>query len=111
MITKIAAGLIAFAANLIAAIIALIVLIVALDGQSEDDAIYGFAVFGVLVFFIVFAMVVLAVFIVHFLLEREFKPFSSGSIAVIAAVVVGVVSIAVCIIIGVGVTEYLRINY
>jgi amino acid transporter len=108
---KIAAAFLTLIANIFAGIVGFVALIVALDGQSESDAGYGMAAYGILVFLIAFAMAVLAFVLVHFLLKREFTGWKAAFLAIVTFSIVGVVLIFVCIVIGVGIAEYLRLNY
>ena len=108
---KIAAFIITLIVSIFAAMAGFIVLIIALNGQSESDAAYGMAVYGILAFLIVFTMAILAAVLVHFLLKKEFRGWTAAFMSIVIFSIVGFVLIAICIVIGVGITEYLRINY
>ena len=108
---KIAAAFLTLIVNIFAGIIGFVALIVALDGQSESDAAYGMAAYGILVFLTAFTMALLAFVLVHFLLKREFKGWKAAFAAIVTFSIIGIISIFVCIVIGVAITEYLRINY
>ncbi len=108
---KIAASFLTFIVMVLAAMAGFIALIVALDGQSESNAGYGMAAYGILVFLTACTMAVLAFVLVHFLLKREFKGWKAAVTAIVTFSILGIISIFVCIVIGVGIAEYLRINY
>jgi len=108
---KIAAFILTLVVNILAAMVGFVMLIIALNGQNESDAAYGMAVYGILAFLIMFTMATLAAVLVHFLLKREFRGWTAAFMSIIVFSIVGFVLIAICIVIGVGITEYLRINY
>ena len=86
-------------------------LLLAMNGYSESDATYGFAVFIVLAFIVSLIMSLCAGFLVHILMKRNFRGWTSALIAVPAFSIVGGVLKIVCSIIGVSVAEYVRVNY
>ena len=108
---KIAAFFLTFFVGVIAALIGFVVLIVALNGQSESDAFYGMLVYGLLALLIVFTLAVLAAVLVHFLLKREFKGWKAAFSSIILFSFIGLILLFFSIVIGVGISEYLRIYY
>jgi hypothetical protein len=111
MTAKIAAFIITLIINVAAGIVVLFAMLLAMNGYSESDATYGIVAFIVLAIFVSLLMATLAVFVVQVLIKRQFRAVVSAIIAVCAFSVIGVVLKSVCGMIGIGVTEFVRVNY
>lgn len=108
---KIAIPIIIFLVNIAFGVVTLLFLLLAMNGYSESDATYGLATFVLLAIATALSMS-LAGFLLSRLLERrDFKSSISALIAIPSFSVVGAVLIIAAAAIGVGVAEYVRVNY
>jgi hypothetical protein len=111
MATKVAAFLITLLINFAAGVAIFFFLLLAMNGYSESDATYGLGVYIVLALIVSLIMSTSAALLVHILMKRNFRGWTSGLIAVLIFSVIGVGMKVVCSLIGVGVAEYVRVNY
>jgi len=107
MTAKIAAFLITMVLTVILAVIGFALLVLALNGYTEDST-YSFGAFGILAFLLVFAAAAIAGGIAHVLIGREFKTIGAVMISTIAGVAVSIVAIFIFILIGIGIAEYFQ---
>lgn len=111
MAAKITAFLLTFLLNIAAGIVILFMMLVAMNGLSGSDAEWGL---GAYILFAVLASIVTsvgAVLLVHILLKRQFSAVVSTLIAIPIFTVVGIVIEIVCSLIGIGIADYVRVNY
>lgn len=111
MAPKIIAAILTFLANIAAAVVIFFMMLVAMNGFSGSDAEYGLGVYIVLALIISLAMSLGAFLIVGLLLKKQFSPAASVVIAVPIFVIVGTVLKIVSSLIGIGVADYVRVNY
>src|SRR5262245_36267257 len=107
---SIAAFILTFLVNITAGILIFVMLLVAMNGYSESDAMYGLGAYGVLGLFVTLTMSLLAALVAKRLRKREFRAFSAVLIAVVVFSLIGIVLKGICSIIGVGVAEFVRVN-
>ena len=86
-------------------------LLVAMNGFSESDATWGLGVYIVLAIVISVTMGTLAFFGVGFLMKRHLSGAVAALIAVPVFSVIGGCLKLVCCFIGIGVADYVRVNY
>jgi len=108
---KIIAAILTFLVNIAAGVVIFFMMLVAMNGFSGSDAEYGLGVYIVLALIISLAMSLGAFLIVGLLLKKQCSPPLSVVIAVPIFVFVGIVLKIVSSLIGVGVAEYVRVNY
>ncbi|MBX7053678.1 MAG: hypothetical protein K1X36_01900 [Pyrinomonadaceae bacterium] len=111
MAAKIAALLTTFVIDLAVGAVILLFLLVAMNGFSESDATWGLGVFVVLALLVSLSTSVGAFFLAGLLMKRNFSQVTSAFIAVPVFSIVGIGLEIVCALAGVGVAEYVRVNY
>jgi hypothetical protein len=109
--TKIAAFIITALINFVVGVVGVFAILLAMNGFSESDGTWGLAAYLLLALSVTVAMGGLAVLITQKLLKREFR----AAVAVLIAVTVGSILGAglkfICIIIGLLVANYVRVNW
>jgi hypothetical protein len=111
MAPKIIAFLVTMLANIAAGVVVFFGVLVAMNGYSESDAMYGLIAYIVLAVSVTLLVSVLAVGLTHILLKREFRGWASALIAAAVFSVTGIVLKFFCSIIGVGIAEFVRVNF
>lgn len=111
MAAKIATLVLTFIINIAIGIVVLFFMLLAMNGYSESDATPGLISFIVLSFFISMAMSFAGFFVAGKLIRKDFKPITSALISVPIFCVIGGVLIAISSAIGIGIAEYIRVNY
>jgi len=108
---SIAAFIATFLVNIAAGVVIFVVMLVAMNGYSESDATYGLGAYGVLALLMTLAMSLLAALLAKRLRKREFRAVSAVLIAVVVFSLTGIILKVICSIIGIGVAEFVRVNY
>ncbi len=108
---KIAAFLLTMTACITAAVIALSVLILAMNGYSESDAMWGLGSFVVLTFLVSLISAIGSIVLSSKLITRHLSVLKALVIAVPVFSTIGVGLIVVSALIGVGVAEVVRVNF
>jgi len=111
MTAKVAAFFITLVVNIVIGIVVFFFLLIAMNGYSESDAMYGFGAYVLLALFVSLLMAVCAVRVVQILTNRKFAGSSAAFIAVPIFCVLGAGLKLVCAIVGVAAAEYVRVNY
>jgi len=111
MAPKIIACLVTLAANVVAGLVVFFVMLMTMNGYSEDDAMFGIVTYVVLAVLITILMSVSAVLLVRNLQKRKFSGIAAALIAVLVFSVSGAVLKVICGVISVGVAEFMRVNY
>jgi K+-transporting ATPase A subunit len=111
MPAKIVAFILTSLINMAVGIVFLFGLIVAMNGYSEGDATPGLITYIVLALLITALMAGASVLLVNVLLKREMKTVLAAAIAVPIFSIVGTGLMLVASGIGVGVAEFVRVNY
>jgi hypothetical protein len=106
--SKITAFLITLVLMVVFAVVGFVVLVLALNGYGESASTYAFGVYGLFAFLLVFAFACLAGGITHLLLGREFQPKGAAMLAMLIALVVGVIALFICVVISVGIAEWFQ---
>ncbi len=107
----IAAFILTFLINIVAGVCIFVLLLVAMNGYTESDATYGLAVYGVFAVFVTITMSLLAALVAKRFRKREFRAISAVLIAVVVFSLIGIFLKGICSIIGVGVAEFVRVNF
>ena len=111
MSAKISAFIVTLLINVAFAIVILLGMIVAMNGFSESDATWGLGSFIVLAFFVAILASVGAVFLTATLLKKQIGPVISAITAIAVFSIAGVILEIVCSLLGIGVAEFVRVNY
>ena len=111
MAPKIIACLLTLAANIVAGFVVLFVLIITLNGYSENDGTLGGIVYILLAVLVTILMSIFAVLLTGKLQRREFSGVAAATIAVLVFSATGAVLKVICGLIGVGIAEFSRVNF
>lgn len=108
---KIAAFLLTMTACITAAVISLSVLIIAMNGYSESDAMWGLAAFVALAFLASIISAIGSIILSSKMLARQNSALKILLVAVPIFSVVGVGFVFVSALIGIGVAEFVRVKF
>ncbi|MEQ1643030.1 MAG: hypothetical protein ABL959_06255 [Pyrinomonadaceae bacterium] len=111
MAPKIIAAISTFLINIAAGVVIFFMMLVAMNGFSGSDAEYGLGVYIVLAVLISILMSLGAFLLSGRLLKKQSSSVISTLIAIAVFAIVGIVLKIVSSLIGVGVVEYVRVNY
>ena len=111
MAAKITAFLTTLLLNIASGIVILFMMLVAMNGFSGSDAEWGLGAYILLAVLASILMSVGAALLVHIFLIRQFSAVVSALIAIPVFTIVGIVIEVVCSLIGIGIAEYVRVNY
>ena len=111
MAPKLIAAILTFLINIAAGVVIFFMMLVAMNGYSGSDAEYGLGVYIVLAALISILMSLGAFLLSGRLLKKQFSSVTSTLIAVAVFAIVGIVLKIVSSLIGVGIAEYVRVNY
>jgi len=97
--------------NMAFGVVALSFMIIAMNGYSEGDATWGLG--GYIILALVTGIVTSggAVMLVHLLSKRQFSAVVSALIAIIVFSALAAGLHAVCSLLGIGIAEFVRVNY
>ena len=109
--SKIAAAAITLIVLIAVALVMFFFMIVAMNGFSESDASYGLIAYIVLAVVISLLMCAGSVLGVHWFAKRQFNVVGGVLLSCTAFCVMGAVLIFVSSFIGIGVAEYVRVNF
>ncbi len=108
---KLAALLITLLLSIALGMVVLAFMIIAMNGYSESDATWGLGVFAGLALIIASVTSVSAFFFAGALVKKEFSPLLAALIAIPLFTIAAVVLEIVACLIGIGVAEFVRVNY
>lgn len=111
MAPKIIACLLTLVANVVAGLAVFFVMLIGMNGYSESDATFGIVAYVVLAVLVTILMSVSAVLLVQYLQKRKFSGVAAATIAVLVFSATGAVLKGICGLIGVGIAEFMRVNY
>ncbi len=111
MTSKIAALFLTLVVCLAAGTVVLLFLLVAMNGYSESDAMWGLGVYAALAIAASIVMGFGAFLTAGFLQKKQFGAVSSVLISVILFAIIGFLADGLCGLIGVGVAEFVRVNF
>ena len=97
--------------NIFACAVILFMMLIGMNGYSESDAQWGLIAYVVLAVVISVLMSAGAVLLVRTMVRKQFSPTISVLTAVPAFSAIGVVLELVSSLIGVGIAEFVRVNY
>jgi len=111
MASRIVALIATLIVDIVAAIMFLFGMLIAMNGFSEKDATWGLVAFVLLALLVTLVTSIGAFFLTGILIKRQFSPIVSALIAIPVFSIVGIGLEIVCSLIGVGVAEFVRVNY
>ena len=111
MASRIVALIATLIVDIVAAIMFLFGMLIAMNGFSEKDATWGLGAFVLLALLVTLVTSIGAFFLTGILIKRQFSPIVSALIAIPVFSIVGIGLEIVCSLIGVGVAEFVRVNY
>ncbi len=97
--------------NIAAGIVIFFFMLLAINGYSESDAMWGLGVYGLLALIVVILSGMGALFMAGFLMNKQYGPIVCTFIAVPIFSVVGIALEIVSSFIGVGVAELVRVKF
>ncbi len=111
MIPKIAALIITLVAGIFLGIAVLAFMLLAMNGYAEKVTTWGLGIFAVLSIAISVSMSVGAFYLTGRLIRRQFGPVISALAAVAVCTIAGTVLNVAAGLIGIGLAEFVRVNY
>jgi len=111
MAAKIAAFAITMLVTIAVAIVILFTMLIAMNGYSESDAMWGLGVYSLLALIVAALMSLGAFLLVGFMTNKKYSSLVSSLIAIAGFSVLGIVVELVCSLLGVGVAEIVRVNF
>ena len=111
MTSKIAALILTFVICTAAGTLVLLFLLVAMNGYSESNAMWGLGVYALLAFAVSVLMGFGSFLTTGLLQTRQYGVLPSVLISVILFTVIGSLADAICALIGAGIAEIVRVNF
>lgn len=111
MAPKLISAIATFLVNIAASLLVLFMMLVAMNGFSESDGEKGLAVYLVLAFAITLLVSLGAFLLAGSLLGKQYSAIASTLIAILVFSIGGVVLNIISGLIGIGVAQYVRLNY
>ena len=111
MPAKVISSIVTLLINIAAAIIILVAMLLAMNGYSESDAAWGLGAFAILAFIISVTMSIGAFVAAKIFLKKQFSPTVASLISIPTFSVIGIGLEIVGSLIGVGVAEFVRVNF
>ena len=108
---RIISGILTLLLVLAAALVVLFMMLIAMNGYSESDATPGLVTYIVIAVGSAIATSTAAFFISGIFIRRGSTPAVAALIATPLASVIGVIITVVACFMGIGVAEYVRVNY
>jgi len=108
---KIIAFLITLLLNIAAGVVILFMMLVAMNGYSGSDAEWGLGAYIILATLVSLIAAGLAAWSVHILTNRQFSAAVSALIAIPFCSLAGIILQIISSLIGIGISEYVRVNY
>ncbi|MFZ1700147.1 MAG: hypothetical protein WBO10_09830 [Pyrinomonadaceae bacterium] len=111
MAAKIIALIVTLVASLAAGVFVFLGILVAMNGYSESDASYGLIAYVALALLVSLLMGISAFLLTGRLIKSEFGPATAVLIASVAFSLLGATLKGVCGLVGIGVAEFVRVNF
>lgn len=108
---KIAASVITLLTCVVIGVSVFFVMLMGMNGYSESDSTYGLGTYIVLASLVSLLMALLAAFVTGKLIKKEYNSLVAVLISVTVFSLIGAVSKGVCCLIGIGVSEFVRVNF
>lgn len=111
MAAKIVSAIATLLLLLAASVIVFFFMIIVMNGYSESDAQWGIGAFVILAFVAALLMGIVAFFFTGFLTKKQYGAFAAAIIPILVFSVVGAGLVVISGLIGVGVAEFVRVNF
>lgn len=111
MAPKIIAAILTFIANIAGGVVIFFFMLVAMNGFNGSDAEWGLGAYIILALIVTLLMSTGAFFLVRLLQKRQVSGVVSALIAIPVFSIVGIGLKFVCCLIGIGIADYVRVNY
>lgn len=111
MAAKLSSLLITFILCIAIGVVVLATMLFAMNGYSESDAMWGLGVFAVLAFFVSILMAIGAFVLNGRLVGKQYSSIIAVIVPVLVFSVVGCGLLIISSLIGVGVAEFVRVNF
>lgn len=111
MAARIAALLVTLLLGIALGVVVLAFMIIAMNGHSESDAMWGLGVFAGLALVIASVTSVLAFFFAGILIKKEYSPLLAALISIPVFTIAALVLEFIACVLGIGVAEFVRVNY
>jgi len=108
---KLASLFITLILNIAIGVVVLATMLIAMNGYSESDAIWGLGVFVLLAIFVSILMSIASFILNGRLAAKQYNSFVAVIVPVLVFSVVGCGLLIISSLIGVGVAEFVRVNY
>lgn len=108
---KVTASLLTLVTTIAAGVVILATMVIAMNGFSESDAMWGFGTFILLALVVAVLMALGAFFLAGFLLKKRCGSVVSAIIPVLVFSITGAGLEIILSLIGVAVAEFVRVNY
>lgn len=92
-------------------VVVLATMLMAMNGYSESDSTWGIGTFILLAFAVSLLMALSSFFLAGKLIEKQYSSVAASIISILIFSIVGLVLEIVSSLIGVGVSEFVRVNY
>jgi len=111
MTPKVIAALVTLILNIAVGVVVLATMIIAMNGYSENDAMWGLGVYVLLALVVAVLSSLGSVLLVQLLLKKQYSASISTLIAIPVFTIAGVGLEVVCSLIGIGVAEIVRVKF
>lgn len=111
MAPKIIAAVLTLIADLVAGLVILFTMLLAMNGYSESDAMWGLISYAALTAAVLILMSVGSFILTAAMIRKQYSPIVAVLISAPAFTVLGVVLEIASSLIGVGVAEFVRVNH
>ena len=111
MAAKTIAFIVTMILNISIGFVVFFMMLMGMNGFSESDANYGFVTYIILAVLVSLATATLATVTTHLLMKRAFGAVVASLIGILCFTMIGGVLKVVCSIIGILVTDFVRVNY
>ncbi len=111
MAAKITAFLITLIANIAAGVVIFLLMLVVMNGFSESDATWGLGAFVVLAFIVAVLMALGAFFLAGFFIRKQYSSIAAAILPILIFSIVGAGLEIVAGGVGVGIAEFVRVNF
>lgn len=111
MLAKLTALFITLILCIAISVVVLATMLIAMNGYSESDAMWGFGAFVLLAIFVSILMAIAAYLLNGRFVAKEYSPIVAVIVPVVVFSVVGCGLLIISSLIGVGVAEFVRVNY
>ena len=91
--------------------VVLATMLVAMNGYSESDSTWGLGMFILLAFAVSLLMALSSFFLAGKLIEKQYSSIAASIISILVCSLVGLGLEVVSSLIGIGVAEFVRVNY